>query len=51
MPLTILDSEGIQPYECHEGNYGPINMLEIARAADQKSAVGAGLSMPLPAEK
>jgi hypothetical protein len=36
MPLTILDSEVIQPYECHEGNYGLQNMLEIARAADKK---------------
>ena len=38
MPLTILDSEQMQPYECHEGNYGLINMLEIARAADRKAA-------------
>ena len=36
MPLTILDSEQMQPYECHEGNYGLVNMLEIARAADKK---------------
>jgi len=35
MPLTILDSEVMQPYECHEGNYGLVNMLEIARAADR----------------
>jgi hypothetical protein len=28
----------MQPYECHEGNYGLVNMLEIARAADKKSA-------------
>jgi hypothetical protein len=38
MPLTILDTEEIQPYECHEGNYGLVNMLEIARAADKKAA-------------
>jgi hypothetical protein len=38
MPLTILDSEQMQPYECHEGNYGLVNMLEIARAADKKTA-------------
>jgi hypothetical protein len=38
MPLTILDSEQMQPYECHEGNYGLENMLEIARAADKKAA-------------
>jgi hypothetical protein len=37
MPLTITDSEVIQPYECHEGNYGLENMLEIARAADRKA--------------
>jgi hypothetical protein len=38
MPLTILDSEQMQPSECHEGNYGLVNMLEIARAADKKTA-------------
>jgi hypothetical protein len=38
MPLTIMDSEQMQPYECHEGNYGLVNMLEIARAADRKLA-------------
>jgi hypothetical protein len=27
----------MQPYECHEGNYGLVNMLEIARAADKKA--------------
>ena len=40
MPLTIMDSEQMQPYECHEGNYGLQNMLEIARAADKKNAAG-----------
>jgi hypothetical protein len=35
MPLTILDSEVMEPYECHEGNYGLVNMLEIARARDR----------------
>jgi hypothetical protein len=35
MPLTILNSEEMQPYECHEGNYGLVNMLEIARAKDK----------------
>jgi hypothetical protein len=35
MPLTIMDSEAMQPYECHEGNYGLMNMLEIARAKDR----------------
>jgi hypothetical protein len=38
MPLTILDSEEMQAYECHEGNYGLVNMLEIARAADKRAA-------------
>ena len=42
MPLTILDSEAMQPYECHEGNYGLVNMLEIARAADRKAGKPAG---------
>jgi hypothetical protein len=42
MPLTILDSEQMQPYECHEGNYGLQNMLEIARAADKKAAASQG---------
>jgi hypothetical protein len=40
MPLTILDSEAMQPYECHEGNYGLVNMLEIARDADKKKGGG-----------
>ena len=40
MPLTILDSEQMEPYECHEGNYGLVNMLEIARAADKKKTAG-----------
>ncbi len=35
MPLTIMDAEAMQPYECHEGNYGLVNMLEIARAKDR----------------
>jgi hypothetical protein len=35
MPLTIADNEPMQLYECHEGNYGLRNMLEIARAADK----------------
>ena len=42
MPLTILDSEAMQPYECHEGNYGLVNMLEIARAADERAAGNSG---------
>jgi hypothetical protein len=34
MPLTIMDSERIMPYECHEGNIGLLDMLKIARAHD-----------------
>ena len=40
MPLTILNGEAMQPYECHEGNYGLVNMLEIARARDKNAAAG-----------
>ncbi len=36
MPLTIMDTEVMEPYECHEGNYGLVNMLEIARAKDRQ---------------
>ncbi len=35
MPLTILASEPVMPYECHEGNYGLVNMLTIARDHDK----------------
>ncbi|HVZ22238.1 MAG TPA: hypothetical protein VG871_14300 [Vicinamibacterales bacterium] len=34
MPLTIMNSEAIMPYECHEGNIGLKDMLEVARAHD-----------------
>jgi hypothetical protein len=34
MPLTMDDSEAIQPYECHEGNYGLKNILSAARAEE-----------------
>jgi hypothetical protein len=37
MPLTILDSEAMMPYECHEGNIGLMNMLKIARAEDKST--------------
>jgi len=36
MPLTMDDSEAIQPYECHEGNYGLKNILSAARAEERK---------------
>ena len=40
--VPMLRTEG-RPYEygCHEGNYGVVNILKGARAADQK-AIGAG---------
>jgi len=34
MPLTILETEPVMPYECHEGNIGLLDMLKIARAQD-----------------
>jgi hypothetical protein len=43
MPLTIMDSEVIEPYECHEGNIGLLDMLEIARAKDAKEKSTSGL--------
>ena len=42
MPLTIMDSEVIEPYECHEGNIGLLDMLEIARAKDMKEKSTSG---------
>jgi hypothetical protein len=37
--IPMLQSEG-RPYEygCHEGNYGVVNILSGARAADRKAA-------------
>jgi len=35
MPLTILNTEPVMPYECHEGNIGLKDMLEVARAHDR----------------
>jgi hypothetical protein len=37
MPLTQDDSEPLQLYECHEGNYGLKNILSAARA-DERAA-------------
>ena len=34
MPLT-LDRTGVYPFECHEGNYGLVNILKAARAAEK----------------
>ena len=36
MPLTMSDTDPIQSYECHEGNYGLRNILSAARAEEQK---------------
>ena len=35
MPLTQDDSEPLQLYECHEGNYGLKNILSAARAEER----------------
>ena len=34
MPLT-LDTQPLLPFECHEGNYGLMNILKAARAAEK----------------
>jgi len=34
MPLT-LDTQPLLPFECHEGNYGLVNILKAARAAER----------------
>jgi len=38
MPLTLNDSEPLQQYECHEGNYGLKNILSAARAEERAAA-------------
>jgi hypothetical protein len=38
MPLTMMKSEAVMPYECHEGNIGLVNMLIIARDHDKHPA-------------
>jgi hypothetical protein len=38
MPLTMNDSEPIQLYECHEGNYGLRNILSAARSEEAQTA-------------
>ena len=35
MPLTH-DPRPVMPFECHEGNYGLVNILKAARAADAR---------------
>jgi hypothetical protein len=37
MPLTQDDTEPLQLYECHEGNYGLKNILSAARAEERAS--------------
>jgi hypothetical protein len=34
MPL-ILDKQELLPFECHEHNYGMVNILKAARAAEK----------------
>ena len=41
MPLTLNDSEPLQQYECHEGNYGLKNILSAARAEERAAAAAA----------
>ena len=40
LPLTLDDSEPLQLYECHEGNYGLKNILSAARAEERNAADG-----------
>jgi hypothetical protein len=40
MPLTENNTEVIQQYECHEGNYGLRNILSAARAEEREAAGG-----------
>jgi hypothetical protein len=40
LPLTQDDSEPLQLYECHEGNYGLRNILSAARAEEREAAAG-----------
>ena len=45
--LPMLKTEG-RPYEygCHEGNYGVVNILKGARAADKRAADAAAPTIP-----
>jgi hypothetical protein len=38
MPLTENNSEALQQYECHEGNYGLRNILSAARAEERHAS-------------
>ena len=38
MPLTRDDSQPMQAYECHEGNYGVPNILSATRAEEKAAA-------------
>ncbi len=44
MPLTQDDTEPLQLYECHEGNYGLRNILSGSRADDRAAEAAAGAS-------
>lgn len=44
LPLTQDDTEPLQLYECHEGNYGLRNILSAARADDRAAAAAKGSS-------
>jgi hypothetical protein len=37
MPLTENNTEAMQQYECHEGNYGLRNILSAARADERQA--------------
>ena len=36
MPLVLDKQSPILPFECHEHNYGIVNILKAARAAENK---------------
>jgi hypothetical protein len=36
MPLVLDTQSPILPFECHEHNYGMVNILKAARAAEDK---------------
>jgi hypothetical protein len=36
MPLVLDKQSPILPFECHEHNYGVVNILKAARAAENK---------------
>jgi hypothetical protein len=36
MPLVLDTQSPILPFECHEHNYGMVNILKAARTAEKK---------------